>query len=57
MKEGIFFGPQMKQVFKGHDFSTKLNATERRAWEAFENVCRTFLGNKKQKITVTLCRS
>jgi hypothetical protein len=57
LTEAIFFGPEIKQLFEDHDFSTKLNATERNAWEAFENVCRNFLGNKKRKITVTLCRS
>jgi hypothetical protein len=47
MKEGIFVGPQIKQLFEDHDFNIKLNATERRAWEAFENVCRNVLGNEK----------
>jgi hypothetical protein len=47
MKDGIFVGPQIKQLFEDHDFSTKLKATERRAWEASENVCGTFLGNEK----------
>jgi hypothetical protein len=42
-KEGIFVGPQIKQLLEDHDFSTKLNATERRAWEAFKNICRNFL--------------
>jgi hypothetical protein len=31
MKEGIFIGLHIKQLFKDHDFSTKLNATDRRA--------------------------
>ena len=47
MKEGIFIGPKIKQLFEGHGFDTKLNATERRPWKAFENVCRNFLGNEK----------
>jgi hypothetical protein len=38
MKEGIFVGPQIKQLFEDQDFSTKLNATDIRTWEAFENV-------------------
>jgi hypothetical protein len=29
------------------DFSKKLNSTNRRAWKAFENVCRNFLGTEK----------
>ena len=35
MKEGIFVVPQNKQLFEDDDFSTKLNATDRRAWETF----------------------
>jgi hypothetical protein len=45
MKERIFVGPQIP--FEDHDFNTKLNATERRTLEAFENICRNFLGNEK----------
>ena len=47
MQEGIFVGPQIKQIFEDQAFSTKLNATERRAGGTFENVCRDFLGRKK----------
>ena len=46
MKEGIFICPQITQIFEDQDFSTKLYCTERRAWKAFENVCRNFLGNE-----------
>jgi hypothetical protein len=37
-RKGVFVGPQVKQLLKDHDFSTKLNDTERRAWEESENV-------------------
>ena len=47
MKDGIFVGPQITQLFKYQDFSTKLNSTKRRAWKAFENICRIFLGTEK----------
>jgi hypothetical protein len=47
MKEGIFIVPRIKQLFEDHGITKKLNAIERRAWEAFENVCWTFLSNKK----------
>jgi len=40
-------GSQIKQLFGDQNLSTKLNAIERRTWEAFENVCKHFLGNKK----------
>ena len=35
MTEWIFVGQQIKQLFEDDDFSTKLNGTERRAWETF----------------------
>jgi len=41
MKVGICFGLQIKQLFVDQDLYRK------RAWEAFENVCRNFLGNEK----------
>ena len=47
MEEGIFLVPQIIQIFEDQAFSTKLNATERTAWNAFENFCRKFLGNEK----------
>jgi hypothetical protein len=28
MKEGIFIGPQIRQLFEDQDFSTKLHSTE-----------------------------
>jgi len=47
MKVGIFLGQHIRKLLEDHDISTKLNCTERRAWKAFETVCRNFLGNKK----------
>jgi hypothetical protein len=49
MKEKIFIAPspQIKRLFEDEDLSTKLNATERKAWEAFGKVCRNFLCNEK----------
>ena len=38
MKEGIFIGPQIEQLLKDQDFTTKLNSTERRVWKAFESM-------------------
>jgi hypothetical protein len=46
MEEGIIVSPQITQLFEDKEVSTKLNSTERRAWKAFENVCRKFLGTK-----------
>jgi len=47
MKEGIFVGPQIKQIFEDQTFSTKLNFTERRAWKAFENIRINILGKER----------
>jgi len=44
-KDGNFIGPQIQQLLKDHDTGTELNTTERRAWEACENVCSNFVGN------------
>jgi hypothetical protein len=49
LKEGIFLDAQIKQLFKGHIYSTKLNATERRGLEAFGNVCKNFLDNELEE--------
>jgi hypothetical protein len=38
-KEEISIGPQITELFKDHDFSAKLNSTERRNLKAFENIC------------------
>jgi hypothetical protein len=47
INEDIFVGPQVKQLFQEFDFKNKFNGTNRRACDAFENVCSSFLGNKK----------
>ena len=45
LKEGIFVGPQIREVLKDTDFEEILNLKELRAWEAFKSVCSGFLGN------------
>ena len=49
MKERIFAAPQITQLFAEKDFRTKLHFKKSRAWEAFENFCRSFLGNEKDE--------
>ena len=46
-KEGIFVGPQIREVLKDNDFEELLNLNELRAWEAFKSVCSGFLGNTR----------
>jgi hypothetical protein len=47
LKDGIFFGPQFKQLFKDQDFSTNLKSTEKKEPERHLKVYRNFLGNEK----------
>ena len=47
LKEGIFVGPQIREVQKDTDFEKLLNLKELRAWEAFKSVCSGFLGNTR----------
>jgi hypothetical protein len=49
MKEGIFIGPQITRLFEDKDLSTKLCCTKRRAWKAFENICKNFLSTGKEE--------
>jgi hypothetical protein len=47
LKEGIFVGPQIRELLEGEDFVESLTDTERAAWESFKWVCANFLGRKK----------
>ena len=47
LKEGIFVGPQIREVLKDTDFEELLNLNELRAREAFKSVCSGFLGNTR----------
>ena len=47
LKEGIFVGPQIREVLKNTDFEELLNLKELRAWEAFKSVCSGFLCNTR----------
>ena len=47
LKEGIFVGPQIREVMKDTDFEELLNLKELRVWEAFNSVYRDFLGNTR----------
>ena len=47
LKEGIFVGPQIREVLKDTDFEELLYLNELRAREAFKSVCSGFLGNTR----------
>jgi hypothetical protein len=42
MREGIFIGAQIKQPFADHDFSTKLNATQKQPERHLKTFAETF---------------
>ena len=47
VKAGVFVGPQIRELFKDHQFETVLSKKEKAAWESFKNVSNNFLGNFK----------
>ena len=47
LKEGIFIGPQIRQLIKETEFSSRLASVELGAWNSFVEVVHNFLGNQK----------
>jgi hypothetical protein len=47
IKEGVFVGPQIREVMNDSQFDGLLRGAERAAWTAFKNVVCNFLGNNK----------
>ena len=47
IKEGIFIGPQIRELMQDNQFDEDLHETERNAWLSFKRICKDFLGNQK----------
>jgi hypothetical protein len=47
IKEGIFIGPQIREMMQDKQFNEDLNETERNAWLIFKRIYKDFLGNHK----------
>ncbi|UYV79876.1 hypothetical protein LAZ67_18000954 [Cordylochernes scorpioides] len=47
IKEGIFVGPQIRELQQDGNFQNSLNEVEAAAWNSFRKVCRIFLGSVK----------
>jgi hypothetical protein len=47
LKEGIFVGPQIRELTKDKTLDSILNEVEPAAWTAFKDVCSNFLGNNE----------
>jgi len=46
-KEGIFIGPQIRELIKDEYFEKLLQGDEKAAWESFKFVVKGFLGNRR----------
>ncbi|UYV72558.1 hypothetical protein LAZ67_9003697 [Cordylochernes scorpioides] len=47
IKEGIFVGPQIRELLQDGNFQNSLNEVEAAAWNSFRNVFKNFLGSVK----------
>ncbi|UYV63263.1 hypothetical protein LAZ67_2003575 [Cordylochernes scorpioides] len=47
IREGIFVGPQIRELQQDGNFQNSLNEVEAAAWNYFRNVCKNFLGSVK----------
>ncbi|UYV82677.1 hypothetical protein LAZ67_22000521 [Cordylochernes scorpioides] len=47
IKEGIFVGPQIRELQQDGNFQNSLDEVEAAAWNSFRNVCKNFLGSVK----------
>ena len=50
IKEGIFIGPQIRELMQDKQFDEDLNETERNAWLSFNWICKDFFGSHKAAI-------
>ena len=47
MKEGIFLGPQIRDIIKDECFCRLLQGEEKATWDSFKLVVKVFLGNRR----------
>ena len=47
IKEGVFIGPQIRQLLQDSEFDQALFGKEKLAWQAFKLVATKFMGNTK----------
>ena len=47
IKEGVFVGPQIRELIQDVNFEDQLSEVEKAAWKSFKNVTAKFLGNHK----------
>ena len=49
LKEGVFIGPQIRDLIKDEYFDKLLQGDEKAAWDRFKFVVKGFLGNRKAR--------
>lgn len=54
LKEGVFVGPEIRELILDDEFKTQLQPVELAAWEAFISVVHNFLGNHRSENYVDL---
>jgi len=47
LKDGIFIGPQIRDLIKDEYFDKLLQGDEKAAWDSFKFVVKGFLGNRR----------
>lgn len=47
VKEGVFIGPQIRDLFRDQHFDEVLQGDEKAAWESLKSVCSQFLGKRR----------
>ena len=61
LKEGIFIGPQIREVMQDKKFDDVLEDSEKAAWVGFKAVCANFVGNVRaenyQEIIYTILKA
>jgi len=57
IKEGIFIGPQIRELMQEKQFDKDLNETERNAWLPFKWIHKDFLGYHYQDVVQDLSTS
>ena len=54
IKAGIFVGPQIRELFRDTQFTSKMTGLESHAWNEFKSIVENFLGNHKSDDYVRL---
>jgi len=54
LNEGIFIGPQIRDIIKDKYFDKLLQGDEKAPWDSFKFVVKGFLGNRKAQNYVEL---